>query len=531
MAVEAGTGSGTPTDTSFQDAETARMLQIQKDAQAASQAEADSAAAAIVTGEAKDAASVKELSMLAAGWVKNADGTWTFPSTGKTVDSTGTYYIDTAGTGTTGTGATGSTTTTTTTTAPQTTAPTVALQPIPAGAVLYRVTDPASGDINYYAVYQFNGIGMSFRIGTDADMKELFPDPNSIFSQTINVSQGQYDASGVLDVGNIDEMLGQTEDFGTQMRASLRTYGMESIPDWIRNDTKALTIAMTGALEDWSQGRILNELSGTVGFKERFPAWDWAMSQNGGDTTAAMTFYTQSENRLTKILQTYRGPQADLSPAYLGEIMQLGWTAEAVAPILAAEQSLKADPAILEDLNRMLIASGQQALGSVGAIALIAAGQMAPEQAKAMLGEVDFTQLLGGNNPSDVFDIINDAMTLSALEDQGFVGLDIGFVRALRNETGGMLTSESVKNFAQTAAINVLRFGREIDRSRYGLTEESLIAAVAGRPDPQGRSSAQIAEIMNRVVRERQAASGGFESYTSGISRAGSLQLKGLQGL
>jgi len=401
---------------------------------------------------------------------------------------------------------------------------------IPPGATLYKVMDP-SGAAAYFASYKWNGLTLTYRIGGSADLKRLFPQPDVAFTQQITMSVDDYMGMNPLELGAIDEILGDLTPIAVSLNESLRVAGFESVPTWMSNDPQAMQIFAQGALENWSPGRILKQLSTTQGFRDRFVAWDYAMAQSGGDHLAAMQFYTTTETQLTKVLKTYRGPNADLSPEYLGEVMRLGWTAEVVAPILSAEQTLRAEPQILEDLNRLLVSSGLNPVGNVGAIALVAAGSMPDAQARAVLAGVDFTTLLAGNEPTEVFDLINDAMTLNALEEQGFAGLDLGFVRALRTETGGVLSKEAIAGFAQTAAINVLRFGRDIDRARYGLTEESLIAAAAQRPDPEGRTSAEVLEIMNRVVRERQAAAGGYDAFTGFTGRGGSLQLQGLKGL
>jgi hypothetical protein len=127
--------------------------------------------------------------------------------------------------------------------------------------------------------------------------------------------------------------------------------------------------------------------------------------------------------------------------------------------------------------------------------------------------------------------LLNDAMMVNALEEAGLRNLDLGFIRQLRDDTGGLITSDSANEFAQTAAGNVLRFSRDIDLSRYGLTEESVVATAANRPDPTGRTAAENLEIMNRILRERQAAAGGFDAFTGFQDARGRLRLAGLRGL
>lgn len=403
---------------------------------------------------------------------------------------------------------------------------------IKAGGTLYRIADPGTGTVTYQIVYPFEGVNLAFRIGDETDFLTAFPDGAAAFQAVLKVNQTEWENLGALGVGTLDDVIDvDGTPLGVTLVNNLRDYGLEALPDWIRNDPAALAVSMTAASEGWSAGRTMTELAKTSGFTDRFVAWDWALAQAGGDNLAAMTLYTGTENQFRSLLSYYRGPEANLSPEYLGSLMSSGWTAEAVTPILAAERTVKADPAILEATNRLLTGAGMAPIGPVGAIALLASGQMPDDQANALLDSVDLTALLGGNDPTAVFDLLNDAMTLSALEDEGLIGLDLAFVRDLRNETGGLVDKAAVGNFASTAAINVLRFGADIFQTRYGLTEESVIAAAAGRPDPEGRASSEIAEIMARIVRERQAAPDSLSDFGAVQRSGGGLAIPGISNL
>lgn len=397
------------------------------------------------------------------------------------------------------------------------------------GGSLYAVQSP-DGTTTYHVVYEWEGMSLSYEIGDITDLNALFPDPSKVFTATFTVNQAQWDQSGILGVGSIDERLGDATPIAVELNRTLSAYGLESMPAWLRDDPQATTIAANAALEGWSAGRTLRELAKTQGFRDRFTAWQWALEQAGGDELAAMTLYTQRENQLRNALSTYRGPNANLTPTYLGDLLERGWTVQAITPILAAEQTVRADPQLLVDVNRLLEADGQNPLGPVGLTALIAAGQQSQAQLDQMLADVDMTELLGGNEPTRVFDLVNDAMTLSALEDQGLVGLSLDFVRQLRNQTGGVLDREQVDQWAQTAAVNVLRFGPDVYKGRYGLTEEALIAQATGRPSPDGQSSAQVLETMNKIIRERQQAAQGFDQFSGFISDSGRLVIPGLGG-
>lgn len=403
---------------------------------------------------------------------------------------------------------------------------------IKAGGTLYRVADPQTGTVTYHVVYQFEGVNLGFRIGDESEFLAAFPDGAAVFQTVQKVNQAQWENAGILAVGVLDDVVDlDGMSLGATLVNSLRGYGLESLPDWIRNDRNAMTIAMTAANEGWSSGRTLRELAATSAFKSRFPAWDTMLDRAGGDELAAMNLYTNEEQAFTRALATYRGPAAQTDPQYLADLMRRGWTVDTVVPLLSAERQLRGDPAILEATNRLLSGAGLNPIGPVAQIALIAAGELPSDQAASLLASVDLTTLLEGNDPGQVFDLLNDAMTLSKLEDEGLVGLDLNFVRQLRNETGGLLDSDQVRQFAQQAAVNVLRFQPDVAKQRYGLSEEALIAVAAGRPDPEGRSSAQVLETMNRLIRERQAEAGGTDSFQAFQSAEGQLAIPAIANL
>lgn len=398
---------------------------------------------------------------------------------------------------------------------------------IPSGSTLIAVQPGpgVAGNDLYYLAGSYAGVQFAWRIGEYTDLLELLPDFERSIPSRATVTRSQWDAQRILEVGNVDEVMGSTEDIGFTIQRQLQTFGFESLPDWIRSDPDAMFTAATGANEGWSPGRTLRELSQTRSFRTRFPAWQTVLDQSGGDEAAAMSSYSELEGRFRDLLRSRRGPNADLSPEYVGNLIMGGWTPEAVAPILDAEQTVRADPGLLAGINRLLQASGQAPIGVAGATALVAAGNMPSDQARQTLAGVDLTRLLNGNDPGQVIDLVNDALTLTSLEEAGLSGLSLDFVRGLRDETRGVLGAEEVMGFAQEAALQVLRFLPDIELGRYGLTQEQVVSAAAGRGD------AQVADTLSRIVRERQLAAQGTGGFTGFLNSRGRFQLQGLSGV
>ena len=397
---------------------------------------------------------------------------------------------------------------------------------IRSGGTLYRVRDEMSGQLTFHVVYEFEGVKISYSIGSAERFAELFPDGGlAAFNSIQSVSRSQFDELVQVQAGDVGEVLGTGESLGEELVNRMRAFGFESLPGWLRDDPAAMTIAATAAAEGWSAGRTLRQLSTTDGFRQRFGAWDYALRQTGGDEMAAMGFLTQRETELRQVIGAIRGPQTNTDPQYLQELISEGWTSESARLILSAERTFLSNPEMLTSLNTLLQADGMAPLTSDALIAMIAAGEAGIQD------RVDFTDLLEGNDFNSVVDTINDAIVFTQLEQAGLRDLDIDFVRNLRNVTGGLLSEESVGQFVSQAASNVLRFIDDIDRERFGISEEEIISAAAGRPSPTGRSNAETAQILERIVRSRQAASQGRGGPEAFLNRRGSLSIAGIEGL
>ena len=353
---------------------------------------------------------------------------------------------------------------------------------IRAGGTLYQVRDSRTGEITYHVVYDFEGLQISYEIGDQVAFQNLFPNGGgAVFEATRVLTQQAFDDEIDILAGSVDEVIGQGDSLGSDLVTRLRAFGLESLPSWLRDDPQAMLIAATGAVEGWSAGRTLRELSQTEGFQARFGAWDFAISQTGGDEVAALQWLKNRELELQTVLSSVRGPNTNTDTSYVQDLINQGWTGESMRIVLTAERTFLSNPDMLDNLNDLLEAQGSNPITSDAIIAMIASGEAGIQD------QVDFTDLLNGNNFSDVVDIINDAMIAAELEAAGLGDFDIDFVRSLRNVTSGILTQESIGAFVSQAAANVLRFIDDIDRDRFGLTEEDVVAAAAGRPS-RGRS-------------------------------------------
>lgn len=379
-------------------------------------------------------------------------------------------------------------------------------QDIPPNGTLIRVRNPEGSDAEslYFVRYRAFGVDVVFEIGDQDRLNELFGN-TGFFDRTETMTQREFDNGGYLNYGLIDEQLGTTETIQSQMERGMREFGLEDIPQWMRDDREAMFIAMSGAREGWSSGRIALELSRTAGFRSRYSAYDAIARSTGSDSVLEnVAEYERVEGEIRTALRAYRGPDTDTSFDYIGRLMRTGWSSSEVATTLEADRRLRNDPSALDALNNLLIFHGGEALGHDQVLDLMR-GAAAPE----------------------TFGMVNDALRQAALSAEG-IQVSEAFAASLgSDEEMGLLSEESVTSAAQNAARNILRFRLELAAGKFGITHEDIIGVAFG----EGEASGEIVSRLEQFAREQAAAAqgfGGIEAYTDAQGR---LRLPSLSGL
>ncbi len=380
---------------------------------------------------------------------------------------------------------------------------------IPAGGRLVRITNPEGSDaaVLYRVVYEWNGVEYSYEIGDQERFDELFGDEGIAgFREYTTMDQAEWDESGILIVGPIDERLGATESEASIMERELRAMGFEITPAWW--DEEVSTIVLLGTAEGWSAGRLAKEISETDAFAGRFPAITEFMEGRGiTDILTATGQYVAEEEALRSVIKRWRGPDADTSIEYLGELISTGWTAAEVSPVIEAERILRESPEAIDNLNEILAYSGLD-----------------------ILDEDGFVEVMSGAAPAEVYEAINDTLRQQALLEAG-VDIDTAFAEALGTGVSeGIYSPERYTQQAVQAATTIARNFRALELGRFGLEREDIVAAMFGEESPTGKTVGEINDILGKVQREAQASAGGFESVQSFLDARGRLRIQGFGG-
>jgi hypothetical protein len=375
-----------------------------------------------------------------------------------------------------------------------------------------RVGNAAGTDSTflYYLEYQAYGVTLRYEIGNRADLIDRFPGGGEMFGNVRTFPQ-TYDDKNFdgLYMGSAEELYGTSESLGARLERGLRELGIEDLPAWMKADRQVMTILLEGSKEGWSPGRILTSMSGTQAFKNRFPYLDKIQEQLGGTGTLddAVTEWLRIETKIRDDLRKYRGPDTDLSSEYIAGIIGSGWTETEVSRVLEGEFRMKQNPGAFENLNEILAYQGMDPVD--------------PAQ---------FLDIISGRAPAETIGTINDAIRMTALEQQG---IDIApSLAAALGEDGelDLIPADELAVYATEAAQNLLRNRMDLAGERYGLSRDDVVKAAFGE-----ERSTQVDELLLRLARERQmqsrlAAPVGNAS-TGYIDQLNRLRLQGMGGL
>lgn len=378
---------------------------------------------------------------------------------------------------------------------------------IPAGGKLIRIDQPLGSDEPhlYYIVYEWRGVQFAYEVGGPARFKELFGSTDN-FDGFQKMTQDAFDEQGFVEVGLIDSELGATESLGSRIERDIRSLGLEDLPAWLSNSPEALALVGRATVQEWSSGRLWQELSGTTAFQQRFGAV-WERYKTDNVTIAdAVAQIVADENALMAAVRPWGSVDTDVIHGWLNR----GWTPTAAARVLEAAEDLARRPETLEVVNAILAESGLPVLDEVG-----------------------YINALNGHGPQEAIEALNTAQAARALVESGIdlADEDIDLIMDLVDTSDRLLTAESWKGLAQELSFNLVRNARELDLGKLGMSREDLIAVMFGEESPSGKSVGQNLALLARFERDRKAAAQSSDAFGGFVDDRGRLRVPGLSGL
>lgn len=378
------------------------------------------------------------------------------------------------------------------------------------GGRLVRVRNPLGSDAPelFYLIQSWRGVDFAFEIGDLARLNELFGSI-SVFDDVTTTSQAGFDSGGYVSAGLVDSELGVTESFGSRTEREVAALGMEDLPSWLAGAPDALALIGTATAEEWSSGRLWEELSKTQAFNSRFGTAFDRYRQENVTIADAVSQLVADENTMRAAIRPWLAGQAD-ETTYIQGLLVQGWTPQAASQVLEAAEDLQRRPEQLNQANFILAQSGL-----------------------ASLDEVGFINAMKGHGPQETVEALNTAAAARALTEAGIELDDSDLLEVLRlvDTSDRLLTADNWRELSQQLAFNEIRFGNEIERGKLGIEEDDLIASAFGRESKSGKSSGQVMGLLARFERDRRAASEGYEGSTGYLDDQGRLRIQGLGGV
>lgn len=390
---------------------------------------------------------------------------------------------------------------------------------IPEGARLVRITDPTGTDLDelFILIGSAFGVDIAFEIGSRDRLNELFGGPDA-FDDVQTLTQNQFDASGAITVGDVDEALGATGSIQAQFERDLRSAGLENPPQWLAQDQEAMTRWLVGVNEGFSAERLWVEISDTEAFKGRFGGLNTLFDQLGTNQfVTAIAEYTNRESQIRQSILARRGPGGDTSIDYVSGLIGAGWRPAEIDELLILEQQLSDNPEALDNMNQILAFQDLPELSADDFITFLQEGQRSALDPNFV--------------PGDLFEGINDALRFQALLEEG-IEIDLEFAAELgEGVSEGILSPSAFSERARLAAIEIARNTTELERQTLGIERDDIVAFFFGEESPSGKPTSEIGELLERLGRDRARRATGLPNVPSFIDALGRLRVQGLSNL
>jgi hypothetical protein len=304
--------------------------------------------------------------------------------------------------------------------------------------------------------------------------------------------------------GDITEVegTGQFEDQYHRMIALALDGG--TLPEWAAKDGAAMDILFLAATEDKPTSWVIEQLSHTDSFKQRFPGLAKIQETANATLEQAIGGFLEMEAGVRQTLIGANLSPELATPEVIGALLNKGHSLTTVEQTVKVFDRMKKFAPAMEAFNGILSAQGMDPISTV------------PEMFSFMAGTA----------PTELYDIW-EASTLS--EQAKAVGLDRYFSAddaiQVALQTAGTLSTESVTAAMRKSAEFALRLRHELDMGKFGLNHEDLIDMNLGQPLRSGNDIAEVGANLQRVLAaaaaERQKQTQAFAGFSpTGVPQA-----------
>ena len=280
------------------------------------------------------------------------------------------------------------------------------------------------------------------------------------------------------------------------------------LPDWAAQDGVAMDIIFTANSEGKSNEWVVEQLSKTNGFKQRFPQLDSLKNTGNLSTVEAVSAFLEYESGLKSSLKAHGIDEGAASPEIVGNLIKGGHSITVVNDTIKGFDRMKKFQPAMQAFNQVLSQQGLDPISNV----------------QDML---DFVQ---GKASAEIYDVY-EASSIQEAAAQAGLGSVFSADDAISAAYAGNHTLESATAGMQKAAELLLRLRHEVDANKFGLDHEELIDISLGQAPRSGRSQAEINENINRAVLSAQGNLRGKAQSHKSFTNTGTPQAASLRNL
>lgn len=313
--------------------------------------------------------------------------------------------------------------------------------------------------------------------------------------------------AGSTFAGNIAEVEG-TGTFESEVnRVTTLALDEGKLPDWALQDGVALDIIFTAQSEGKSDEWVLDQLSKTDGFKQRFPGMDKFTSDNNISLAEGVTGFLEFEAGVDRARRSI-GQSGETDPELVGQLLTAGHSLTDINNTVNGFKRMREFQPAMDAFNQILAAQGADPITDIESM-------------------FDFVT---GKAPAEVYDLWEASSIAEAA-----VGAGLGDVfsaeDALAAAASGTHTLQTASAAMSKAAEMLLRLRHEVDTNKFGLDTEDLIDLSLGQTPRSGKPESEIMENVNRAVLSAQGDLKKRASSFKQFGSSGQVQAASLRGL
>lgn len=336
-------------------------------------------------------------------------------------------------------------------------------------------------DGQYFIAYKIPGTNhWSYFEASEQELEQIFgegilPDAEEIKSERTLANNRRFHYGGTVAEVSGDGNF-QAEAEGAMARA-LRS---GRLPDWAQENDEIIALVFLSEEEEWSDDKLMEEISKTRAFKKRFKGIEELYSE-GLSVAEAVSAYRDYENQLNALYKRHDLDKV-VKPGDVGRLIEKGHSIDDVTFIYEKFKQMQDNQHTFRAFNNILQQRNMKPLKK-------------QDQMKFLMGEA----------PAELYDIWEETAILDAARQAG-IGNYLSAAEAVRlaERTAGVRTDTNINRAMQEAAALALRFRASIDVGRYGLNADDIIDMSMGLAPRSGVSGAELQSKMQKIAKEAE---------------------------